>query len=334
MSFKEKLAKQGRSNVLGSMHDSIIPKQKLVEIASLSIGKPIDMKMDDLTHFSNHTYNIIPEKVEEYKESIEDYGLMTPLIVRDKSETKSGKYEILAGHHRYEACKLLDWKTIPVIIKKGISDAEAKIIAQQTNMMQRAFELLSTQEKAESIYQMKKSREEFVEEHPDIKIREEEREKQGKERQDSLRSVGREFGISKDMVAQYVAICKGFNKSWYDYIDGTNGKKKLVDIYTASILCKMPKKVIEQIFDFINDISSVNKISKEQANKLVLTYNNKEELTYRYLTKVLIDDVERAKKFRPITIKREQLSEFFDENATEEEIMQEIINLLREKRGR
>jgi ParB family chromosome partitioning protein len=48
--------------------------------------------------------------------SISTYGIVTPLLVRPLSE--SGKYQIAAGHRRYEAAKKLNLATVPVQIRE------------------------------------------------------------------------------------------------------------------------------------------------------------------------------------------------------------------------
>jgi ParB family chromosome partitioning protein len=47
--------------------------------------------------------------IQELVESIREHGLIQPIIVRP---VKHG-FEIVAGHRRFEACKLLRWKSIP-----------------------------------------------------------------------------------------------------------------------------------------------------------------------------------------------------------------------------
>lgn len=46
------------------------------------------------------------------KESIEKYGILTPLIVRPVPD---GVYEIIAGHRRRHAAELLGYRKVPVI---------------------------------------------------------------------------------------------------------------------------------------------------------------------------------------------------------------------------
>lgn len=322
----EKIKKSGHYHDIERMSDLIKSKDEVVAAAKLSIGEAIEINMNELAHYTDHTYNIYPDKVEEYKQSIEDFGLFTPLIVWDKKETKSGKYEILAGHHRYEACKALGWKKIPCILKKGITTAEANTIVNITNQLQRAFENLTIYEKAASIDQVKKAKEEIISKRPEILERE-------KERLDSSRSLGREFGISKSMISNYLILYNSFNKKWFEYFEDTETRKKIFDTNVGLILCKLPKKTLTELFKFIEGDAQVKKISMQQAKQLVDTFNSAKNLTDKDYNKILVYDVVNKKKSKPITIDREKLRNFFDDNVSNEEIMQKIIQLLVEKKG-
>ena len=59
----------------------------------------------------------------DLQRSIEQVGLLTPILVRKHGE----KYQILAGHRRYAACKVLGKKKIPVTIA-DVNRAEGKEI--------------------------------------------------------------------------------------------------------------------------------------------------------------------------------------------------------------
>ena len=71
----------------------------------------------------------------------------------------------------------------------------------------------------------------------------------------------------------------------------------------------------------------------QQAKQLVDTYNSAKNLTDKDYNKILVYDVVNKKKSKPITIDRERLRNFFDDNVSNEEIMQKIIQLLVEKKG-
>ena len=53
------------------------------------------------------------DAIEELADSIKQYGVIQPLIVRKKDKY----YEIIAGERRWRACKKAGLKEVPVIIK-------------------------------------------------------------------------------------------------------------------------------------------------------------------------------------------------------------------------
>ena len=327
---KEQLVKAGTSKQFETMKDSLIRSSKeLVDVANLSFGQATDIEIKSLVPFSKHTYDLIEDKVVEYAESIKDYGLFTPIIVWDKKDSISGKYEILAGHHRVEACKRLGKETIPAIIKSGISEEEAIAIANQTNMMQRSFEMLSTYEKASSIVQMKEAREKLEQKNPNIKRVE----GQSKEKASGTRAIGREFGVAKDAISVYLTLFKNFTKKQFEYMEDTAERKKYFDTNTGIVLCKLPKNVLKELFKFIDETKVVKKINKKQASELVNIYNTNGEITEKDYNNVLVYTQISKKESKPISFSREMLKDFFDESDTDEEIMQEIIYLLKEKKG-
>ena len=67
---------------------------------------------------------------QELTESIKENGLLEPIIVRS---FPAGKYEIISGHRRVEACKALGITSIPVTIKELTKD-EATIAMVDSNI--------------------------------------------------------------------------------------------------------------------------------------------------------------------------------------------------------
>jgi len=59
-----------------------------------------------------------PEALGELQESIAQHGVLQPVIVR----TSSGGYELIAGERRWRASQALDRKTIPAVVRDGVSD--------------------------------------------------------------------------------------------------------------------------------------------------------------------------------------------------------------------
>ena len=91
------------------------------------------------------------ERLEEMEKSILRYGILQPILVREMEG--SSKYEILAGHNRYNVAKILSEKDesflkVPVRILKEIDDDTAELIVSESNMMQRSLNDLLPSEKA------------------------------------------------------------------------------------------------------------------------------------------------------------------------------------------
>ena len=55
--------------------------------------------------------------VEQLARSIETAGLLRPIVLKENPEI--GRYEILAGHLRFQACRKLGWKTVPALLLAG-----------------------------------------------------------------------------------------------------------------------------------------------------------------------------------------------------------------------
>lgn len=63
----------------------------------------------------------------ELAESLDSNGLLQPISVRPApdSTSRDRRYVIIAGERRWRAAGLLDWQTIPAIVKKGLTDQAA-----------------------------------------------------------------------------------------------------------------------------------------------------------------------------------------------------------------
>jgi small-conductance mechanosensitive channel len=55
--------------------------------------------------------------IEQLAGSIQSNGLLRPVVLKENPQT--GRYEILAGKGRLQACKKLGWKTIPALVLAG-----------------------------------------------------------------------------------------------------------------------------------------------------------------------------------------------------------------------
>ncbi len=86
------------------------------------------------------------EKLEELAASIEEHGLIQPIVLR---EVKNG-YEIVAGERRWRAARIIGMKEIPCIVKE-LTDEENMLLAIIENMQR---EDLNPIEEAEGLKKM------------------------------------------------------------------------------------------------------------------------------------------------------------------------------------
>lgn len=90
-----------------------------------------EIAIGSLHPFTNHPFQVRDDKkMEELAESITQYGVLVPGIVRLR---ESGGYELVAGHRRKRACELSGLEKMPVIIK-DLTDDEATVIMVDSNI--------------------------------------------------------------------------------------------------------------------------------------------------------------------------------------------------------
>ena len=97
----------------------------------------------ELFPFKNHPFKVLDdESMQRTVESVEQYGVLSPLIVRPRPE---GGYEIISGHRRQHAAQLAGLDTLPVIVRNMDDDAAVLLMVdsnlQRENILpsERAF---------------------------------------------------------------------------------------------------------------------------------------------------------------------------------------------------
>ncbi len=178
------------------------------EIATLPIEK--------LHAKHNHRFQInLGDKNKDLLQSILDFGVLEPVIVRPAGD----EYEILAGHRRTAMAREAGLKEIPVVIKEGLTEAEADLIETETNLLQRSWKDMSHSERAAVLYahynaiNQKGIRSGFLDEinaeikslaNPEKSMAESTL-SQGATK-GNLRSSGEAYELSKDTVARYLKL--------------------------------------------------------------------------------------------------------------------------------
>ena len=102
-------------------------EEKKKELKETIQSIPIEY-IDD---FPNHPFKIQDdEQMQKLIQSIQDYGVITPVVVRKKEDDR---YELISGHRRKYACKVLGIEHLPVIVRE-LSREEAVISMVDSNL--------------------------------------------------------------------------------------------------------------------------------------------------------------------------------------------------------
>ena len=101
------------------------------ERAEARLEKIVNLSPAEISDFPNHPFKVrMDEAMQEMTESVKQYGVLVPTLVRPKPE---GGYEMVAGHRRKKAADLAGLAEIPCIVRQ-LTDDEATIIMVDSNL--------------------------------------------------------------------------------------------------------------------------------------------------------------------------------------------------------
>ena len=175
-------------------------------------------------------------KMNELVESIKENGLLSRIIV---SPTANGKYRIIAGHNRVEACRRAGFTSVPSIVK-NVDENRAKLIMADTNLCQRT-ELLPS----ERAFAYKAQQEALT--------------ALGSLR--ATKDIAEKYGEAKRTIQRYIA-CTRLIPELMEMLD--SGRLTLA---TACQFSALPNSSQEEIAAYLNR-DSERKFTVEQANTL------------------------------------------------------------------
>lgn len=90
------------------------------------------VNINNLLPFNENPYRIREgEELESLLDSISENGIISPLVVRPTEE--KGKFEVISGHRRLHAARMLNLETVPVTVC-DVSREEAMIMLVDSNL--------------------------------------------------------------------------------------------------------------------------------------------------------------------------------------------------------
>lgn len=193
----------------------------------------IDLPVEEISDFPNHPFKVkMDESMAALVESVKEYGVLNPALVRPKSE---GGYEMIAGHRRKLASELAGRQEIPCIVR-NLSDDEATIIMVDSNLQR---EEVLPSEKAFA-YKMKLDAMKRQGQRTDLTSSPLATRLKGK-RSDEI--LGEQVGEGKDTIRRYIRLTE-LIPPILDMVD--EGK---IAMRPAVELSYLPKQQQQELFD-------------------------------------------------------------------------------------
>ena len=277
------------------------------------------VKISELHDFKGHPFKVEQDiQLFELMRSIEDKGVLVPLIVR--SNPYGEGYEIIAGHRRKAACTWAGIKEVPVIVRE-LNDADAVVAMVDSNLQR---EYIKPSEKAYA-YKMKleaiKSqgkRNDLISSQFGTKLSKEET-MEGKKFLRADERLAKEVGESRNQIARYIRLTNLIPKI-LDMVD--TGRIAFTVGVELSYLTEKEQYELHAVMDLEQCTPSLS-----QANKMK-RMSQAETLDMDEMYSIL--EQEKPNQREQIKIRADTIADYFPKDFTPKQKVELIETLVKE----
>ena len=257
----------------------------------------------ELFPFKNHPFKVLDdESMQRTVESVEQYGVLSPLIARPRPE---GGYEIISGHRRQHAAQLAGLETLPVIVRQ--MDDDAAVLLMVDSNLQREHILPSERAFA---YKMKLdaiknqgARSDLTSTQVAQKL--------------SVEKVGDDAGVSKDTIRRFIRLTN-LVPELLDMVD-----EKKISFNPAVELSYLDESQQRAFLEAMDGTQNAPSVSQAQQLKKMAQCG---EFTYEKAFDIL--GQEKKSEQDTVTIKNDILRKYFPRSYTPRQMEEKIIQLL------
>ena len=259
----------------------------------------------ELFPFKNHPFKVLDdESMQRTVESVEQYGVLSPLIARPRPE---GGYEIISGHRRQHAAQLAGLDTLPVIVRN--MDDDAAVLLMVDSNLQRENILPSERAFA---YKMKL----------DAMRRTSGRPSKENPRQvvgdfETADVIGKESGESGRQVQRFIRLTN-LVPELLDMVD-----EKKIAFNPAVELSYLDEAQQRDFLEAMNDTQNAPSLSQAQRLKKLA-----QEGHFSYDVAFAVMGEEKKDELDKVVIKNDTLRKYFPRSYTPKQMEDTIIKLL------
>ena len=258
----------------------------------------------ELHPFTNHPFKVLDdESMQRTVESVEQYGVLSPLIARPRPE---GGYEIISGHRRQHAAQLAGLDTLPVIVRQ--MDDNAAVLLMVDSNLQRENILPSERAFA---YKMKLealkkqgARSDLTSSQIGTKLRADEK-------------VALDSGESRSQIQRFIRLTN-LIPELLDMVD-----EKKIAFNPAVELSYLDEAQQRDFFEAMEDTQNAPSLSQAQRlKKLALEGHFSYDAAFAVMGEAKKDELDK------VVIKNDTLRKYFPRSYTPKQMEETIIKLL------
>ena len=258
----------------------------------------------ELFPFKDHPFKVLDdESMQRTVESVEQYGVLSPLIARPRPE---GGYEIISGHRRQHAAQLAGLDTLPVIVRN--MDDDAAVLLMVDSNLQRENILPSERAFA---YKMK------LEALKNQGARSDLTSAQLGRKLETADIVGQESGDSRNQVRRFIRLTN-LVPELLDMVD-----EKKIAFNPAVELSYLDTNQQRDFLEAMNDTQNAPSLSQAQRLKKLA-----QEGHFSYDVAFAVMGEEKKDELDKVVIKNDTLRKYFPRSYTPKQMEDTIIKLL------
>ena len=258
----------------------------------------------ELFPFKNHPFKVLDdESMQRTVESVEQYGVLSPLIARPRPE---GGYEIISGHRRQHAAQFAGLDTLPVIVRNMDDDAAVLLMVdsnlQRENILpsERAF---AYKMKLEAL-KNQGARSDLTSTQVVSKLR-------------SNEQLGAENNQSRETVRRFIRLTN-LVPELLDMVD-----EKKIAFNPAVELSYLDESQQRDFLEAMNDTQNAPSLSQAQRLKKLA-----QEGHFSYDVAFAVMGEEKKGELDKVVIKNDTLRKYFPRSYTPKQMEDTIIKLL------
>ena len=258
----------------------------------------------ELFPFKNHPFKVLDdESMQRTVESVEQYGVLSPLIARPRPE---GGYEIISGHRRQHAAQLAGLDALPVIVRQMDDDAAVLLMVdsnlQRENILpsERAF---AYKMKLEAL-KNQGARSDLTSTQLVSKLR-------------SNEQLGAENNQSRETVRRFIRLTN-LVPELLDMVD-----EKKIAFNPAVELSYLDESQQRDFLEAMNDTQNAPSLSQAQRLKRLA-----QEGHFSYDVAFAVMGEEKKNELDKVVIKSDTLRKYFPRSYTPKQMEDTIIKLL------